>query len=466
MTFRVLKGDNVMKRKISLVTAMMIVVITVVNCFSLSAGALNFDTGVDLYSESVYMYNMDTGEVVVSIKASEQRVPASLTKIMTCVVVLDNFKNDLSVLETTKVSGGIEAFEEIWGTGASTADIQMNEEVTYIDLLHALMIPSACEAANILAVNVSGSLEAFVSRMNAKAAELGMENTHFSNAHGLFADNNYTTCEDMAKLCEYAIETYPLFSEIVSKPNYVMSPTEDHPDGTTIVNTNKMLHIGSDYYYSYATGIKTGYLDEAGRCLASTATQNGMTYMIVSMGAPAYDDDGNSVMYNCIDHVNLYKWAFSQLGYPDKPILSAESEITDIDVEYGDGKTTVNLRPAESYECLWPKDGIEKVTDIKKKITLKENVVAPVEEGDVLGQVELTYNGTTLAVIDLVATSSVERSVIKAETEVAKNFTQSNHFKIVIIVVVVVVALYLIVFVIIVKNRSSKNKKKRRKSIK
>ena len=466
-----------MKRKISVVTAMLIVVITVINCFGMSASALNFTTGVDLNSEAVYMYNMDTGEVVVSVRADEKRVPASLTKIMTCVVVLDNYKNDLSLLETTKVSAGITAFEELWGMGASTADIQMDEKVSYLDLLHALMIPSACEAANILAVNVSGSVDAFVERMNSKAKELGMENTHFSNAHGLFAEENYTTCADMAKLCEYAIKTYPLFSEIVSKPNYKMAATEQHPDGTTIVNTNKMLHAGSDYYYRYATGIKTGNLNEAGRCLASTATKDGMTYMIVSMGAPSTDEEGNSVMYNCIDHVNLYEWAFSQLEYPDKPILSAESEITDIEVKYGSEKTTVNLRPAESFECLWPKaqtiydsdseevraykQSIEKITDIKKKITLEENVVAPVKEGDVLGKVELTYNGISLAVIDLVATSSVERSVIKAETEVAKNFTQSGHFKIVIWIVVGVVAVYLVAFVVIVKSKNKKHKKRR-----
>lgn len=470
------------KKRISLLTAFTLIVITVVSCFSLSASALNFTTGVDLHSEAVYMYNMDTGDVVVSIRANEKRVPASLTKIMTCVIVLDYYKNDLSLLETTKVSAGVEAFEELWGTGCSTADIQMDEEVTYYDLLHALMIPSGCEAANIIAVNLAGSLEAFVNRMNDKARELGMRDTHFSNAHGLFAEENYTTCEDIAKLCEYAMEEYPLFSEIVSKPNYQMAATTEHPDGTTIVNTNKMLQIGSEYYYSYAMGIKTGNLNEAGRCLASVAEKDGMTYMIVSMGAPSQDEEGNSVMYNCIDHVNLYKWAFSQLEYPDPPILSADSELTDIEVAYGDVRTTVNLKPATSFECLWPKaqeiydsdseevkaykKSIEKVTDIKKKIVLDENVVAPVKKGDVLGYVELTYNGQTLAKIDLVATTSVERSVLKAETEVAKNFTQSKHFKIVVGVVIGVVVVYFAVFIIIIQVKKNKKKKKKRKAVK
>lgn len=456
------------KKSFSVVLAFLILTVTLVNYFGLSASALNFHTGVDLNSEAVYMYNMDTGDVVVSINASQQRVPASLTKIMTCVVVLDNYKNDLSLLETTKVSAGVEAFEELWGTGCSTADIQMDEKVTYIDLLHALMIPSACEAANILAVNVSGSIDAFVKRMNDKARELGMKNTHFSNAHGLFVDDNYTTCEDMAKLCEYAIKTYPLFNEIVSKPNYQMAPTDEHPNGTTIVNTNKMLQIGSEYYYSYASGIKTGSLNEAGRCLASTATKDGNTYMIVSMGAPMQDEDGNSRMYNCLDHINLYSWAFSQLEYPDPPILLKGSELTDIDVNYGK-ESTVNLCVARNFECLWPKENpndplVEKISDIKKKIVLNENVTAPVKEGDVLGYVELTYNGTTLDRIDLIAMKDVERSGVEAEKEVAKNFTQSSHFKIVIVVVISVVVLYFAVFLIIVYSRKNKKSKKKKRS--
>lgn len=468
------------KKRISVFVAFVILLVTVAGCFFTPASALNFKTGIDLYSESVYMYNMDTGEEVVSIRATEQRVPASLTKVMTCVIVLDTYKNDLSLLETKKVSAGVEAFEELWGTGCSLADIQMDEEVSYYDLLHALMIPSGCEAANIIAVNISGSIDAFVNRMNAKARELGMNDTHFSNAHGLFAEDNYTTCVDMAKLCEYAIETYPLFSEIVSKPNYTMSATTEHPDGTLIVNTNKMLHVGSEYYYPYATGIKTGNLNEAGRCLVSTATRDGVTYMIVSMGAPSKDADGNSTMYNCEDHVNLYTWAYSQLEYPDPPILSADSEITDIEVEYGDGRTKINLKPAKGFECLWPKQqeiyesdspetvsykkNIEKVSDIKKKIVLKEDVVAPVNKGDVLGYVELTYNGTTLAKIDLVATESVERSALKEKKDIAKSFWQSTHFKVVVGVVIALVVIYFVVFILIVKSKTSKKKKKRKKS--
>ncbi|NLZ47129.1 MAG: D-alanyl-D-alanine carboxypeptidase, partial [Clostridiales bacterium] len=454
-----------MKKISSVLLSIVLMAVTALTCFETTATAMNFETGLDLSSEAVYMMNIDTGEVVVSINESEKRVPASLTKIMTCVVVLEQVGEDVEALKSKTASGGIPVFEELWGTNCSTADIQMNEEVTYYDLLHALMIPSACEAANILAVDVAGSLPAFIDLMNTKASEIGMSNSNFSNTHGLFVDENYTTCEDMAKLCQYALEKYPIFAEIVSKPSFEMAPTSNHPDGTTIVNTNKMLQVGSDYYYRYAMGIKTGFLDEAGRCLASYATNNGSTYIIVSMGASSKDSEGNNVMYNCTDHVNLYKWAFSRLSM--QTILNGDSEITDIKVQFGDEKTTVNLKPAETIEVIWVdkltinesdsaevkayKESIQKISDIEQRITLAENVVAPIKINDVLGSVELVYNGKVIANVELISTQEVGRSTVKAQTQVAKSFFKSPSFKIVVIVIIAVVALYFTIVFLVMK---------------
>lgn len=459
-----------MKKRLSVFLAL-IITISTLTCFGTTASAMNFATDVDVDSESVYMVNLETNEVVLSINSSQKRVPASLTKIMTCVVVLDELKGDVEELKKAKASGGVSAFDELWGTNSSNAGILMYEELSYYDLLHALMIPSACEAANILAIDVAGSIQSFVTLMNAKAAEIGMKNSNFSNAHGLFVEENYTTCEDMAKLCEYALEKYPIFAEIVSKPTYKMAATDEHPEGSTIYNTNKLLQVGSDYYYSYALGIKTGFLDEAGRCLASYATNEGVTYLTVSMGATPYDSEGNTVMTNCTDHKELYKWAFSQLSV--QKILDGDSEITDIKVGYGDKKTTVNLKPAKTIEMTWPaelkinegdsakvkayKESIEKISDIKHKIVLKENVVAPVSVGDVLGTVELTYKGTVIGNVDLISTQDVGRSTIKAETQVAKSFFQSPTFKVVVVVVVAVIALYVFIFILIIKKRNEKN---------
>nr|MDE6149734.1 serine hydrolase [Ruminococcus sp.] len=403
-----------MKLKRNLSTFILILTIFVMNS-TIAVSAFEFTpySGTDengegiplkFYSESVYMMNLDTGETLVNIDGEKARVPASLTKIMTAVVLLDQFKNTPEKLKTTYVSCGSEAFDELYGTGASTADIQPNEKVNYYDLLAALLIPSSCEAANIIAINVGGSIKKFCDMMNAKAEELGLTETHFSNAHGLFANKNYTSCKDISTLCKYALDNYPEFKEIVSMAEYQMEATDYHSEGTVITNTNYMLSSASDYYYASVKGIKTGTLDEAGRCLASYATYDGYNYLIVSMGAPVNkrDEDvkigqnnpdsvfaDDVVYYNLLDHISLYKWAFNSLVMTD--FINTSSEVQEASVEFGKGTDYVTLKPSEGYSQLWPID-ISK-DDVKREITVSKNIVAPIEKGDVLGKMTLEYNG-------------------------------------------------------------------------
>ena len=445
------------KRLISAVSAAVMAVTLAVSFVpkaQLEAEALSFDNELEIYSDSVYMISLDTGDVVYSKNADKQRVPASLTKIMTCLLVLEANNGDKETLLAKSANGGYYAFNELDGTGCSNADIKRGETVNYYDLLCALMVPSACEAANILAIDMCGSIEAFVEKMNLKAAEIGMKNTHYSNAHGLFAENNYTTCEDIALLCKYVIDRYDIFMEICDQAEYDMPATPDHPEGTHLITSNKLLMEGSEYYYRFAHGIKTGYLDAAGRCLASTASRNGYNYLIVSMGAPAVDAEGNDVMYNCIDHQTLYEWAFNTLEYTT--ILDSASEMGEVPVEYGKNADHVNVKPSMSYSQLWPTD-VSK-TQIKQKITLNQSVVAPVITGQVLGSVELTYDGQTIAKIDLIATSAVERDEIKSDVKVAASFKDSVAMKIAIIVAVGAVLVYVLIFAAIIAFRRNRKR--------
>ncbi len=393
-------------------------------CVNVSAD-ISFTPDFDVYSEAALLINLDTGDVMYSKNADKQLVPASLTKIMTAVLLLEQFQNDISALSTTKVSGGYECFDELYLQGASTADIQVYEEVSYKDLLYALILRSACEAANIIAVNIGGSLGGFAEMMNIKAAQLGMDNTHFTNAHGLFWENHYTTASDLAKLTRYAM-SLPLFMEVAGTEKYELAATNKHSKPRTISHTNLMMSKtnGGSYYYEYVRGIKTGTLDEAGRCLITTAQKDGYQYLLVTLGAPQYDEDGNSVMYNFIDHKNIYEWAFNTFEYTT--IISKTEEIAEVPVEYGDGVDYVIVRPKDEYSRIWSKrvaaDSVHRVVD------LKENVIAPVKQGDVLGTLELQYGGETLAVVDLVATADVARSEQKEMIAVAQSFIGSDDF--------------------------------------
>ena len=465
---------NFKKKMISFVTVFFVFVTslsTVASAFQYTPTAGIDENGkpipLELYSESVYMINLETGEELVSIDSERARVPASLTKVMTAVVLLEEFEDNFEEMKTTYVSAGSEVFDELYGTGASTADIRPHEKVSYYDLLAALLIPSACEAANIIAINIAGSINEFCDMMNEKAEELKMKDTHFSNAHGLFANKNYTSCKDMAVLCQYALDNFPYFREIVSMSSYEMEATNYHSSGSVLANTNFMLRSTSKYYYSYAKGIKTGTLDSAGRCLASYATYDGVTYLIVSMGAPMqkqekdYEkgaENPNSVFaddvvyYNIVDHINLYEWAFDTLVTTD--FVNTSSEVAEAEVEFGKNANYVTLKPAEGYSRLWPNN--VSVEEVKQVITVADNVVAPIEEGDTLGKLELVYNGEVLTAIDLVATSDVEQATFKAKLLIAASFFKSVEFFIALAIILAIIIIYSIIYAVKVQKKYMK----------
>lgn len=414
-----------MRRFSKIIAAVSAAVILAIHlCTAVSAAGLSFVPDFDVYSKAAYLLNLDTGEVVYQKNADEQYTPASLTKIMTAVLVLEQFSDDISALSTTYVSGDYRCFDELYMTGCSTADIQPGERVSYKDLLYALMLRSACEAANIIAINMGGSLSGFADMMNLKAAQLGMENTHFTNSHGLFWENHYSSAHDMAILTEYAM-SLPMFAEIACAPTYTMEETSYHKE-RLISHTVTMMSKanGGDYYYEYVKGIKTGTLDEAGRCLVTTAYKDGYSYLLVTLGAPQKDENGNNVMYNFIDAKNIYQWAFKNLEYTG--VISVTEEIAEVPVEYGDGTDYVIVRPSEEYSRIWNKN--VPIDSVYRVIDLKKNVVAPVKKGDVMGTIQLQYGGQTLTTIDLVATSDVGRSEEKEFMAVAQSFIGSPDF--------------------------------------
>ncbi len=399
--------------------------VSVIAAVPVSAITFSPPSDTVIYSEAAYLVNLDTNEVVYEKNADKQLVPASLTKIMTAIILLEEYKDNIAALSTTYVSGTSACFDELYMTGASTADIRIGEKVSYKDLLYAMMLRSACEAANIIAYNIGGSLENFAQMMNDKAAELGCTNTHFTNAHGLFWENHYTTAHDMAIITEYAM-TLPMFTEIACTPEYTMEATSYHPEPRTIDHTNYMMSRtnGGDYYYEYVKGIKTGTLDEAGRCLASLAYKDGYSYLLITMNAPQQDENGNNVFYNFIDAKTIYEWAFNNLEYTDI-VLTAE-EKAEVPVQYGEEQDFVIVRPAQSLSMIWNKS--IPLSSIHQEITLDENIVAPVNQGDKLGTLTLSYGGETLAVIDLVSTSSLSRSESEELMTVAKSFIGSSEF--------------------------------------
>lgn len=414
--------------------------------------AVNFAPPFEITSEAAYLVNLDTDTVVYQKNSDKLMSPASLTKVMTAILVLENIDD----IENTVVSAPSTAFDELYLSNASTADFRINEELSYSDLLYGLLLQSACEAANIISYNLGGSnMTTFIDMMNQKAAELGATSTNFTNAHGLYDDLQRSTAHDMAIIAEYAMNM-PKFMEIASTVSYELKATNKHASSRTITHTNFMLNPQSNYYYKYALGIKTGTLDEAGRCLISKASKDGYNYLLVTLNAPLYDDTGAKVFYNFIDTKNIYEWAFSTFEFTN--LLKSDEEIDEVKVEYGDKADYVLVKPENEYSTLWATN--VDISTIQRIISVESSVMAPVNKGDKLGTMELKLNGQTITKVNLVAIKSIERSKWEYRIAIAKKFPSSLMFKKAIYISMGLLVIYTFLFILINTKKTKKNKRK------
>ncbi len=220
------------------------------------------------------------GVVLGEENADESIYPASLTKMMTVLLAAENF-DDLDASVTLDE----ELFSPLWAANASLAGFEPGEVVTVRDLLYGAMLPSGAECCAAIAQALDGSEVAFADRMNRRARELGMENTHFVNATGLQDSDHRSTVRDLALLLDAALDN-PTFREVFTAPRYSTSPTNLHPDGITVYSSALSLFQDADLGRMTLLGGKTGFTDEAGLCLATLAEADGAEYILVTAGAP------------------------------------------------------------------------------------------------------------------------------------------------------------------------------------
>ena len=440
-----------------------------------------FAPNFELNSEGVYMINLDTDIVVVSKNPDKKLYPASTTKIMTCLVALENVKDFDAFVEIpydcyNEFSEGNPNFSDV-----SAADIQIHQSnVTYMDCLYALMVSSACEAANIIAYNVGGgNRETFVTMMNDTAKKIGCKNTHFSNAHGLFEEENYTTAYDLAMITKYAIENYPSFMKICGSTSYEMPPNSRNPDGYTQYTTNKFMVPSSDYYYEGVTGVKTGSIDyyyyktgetwntyekKAGsRALVTTATKNGYTYLTVTLGAPYFNEDGTlpEKQLSFVDHKNLYDWAFEDFEYT--LVVSKGQQIMETEIDKGKDADRVGIISTEDYYTLFPKSlDISSIQMIRPIVPTLE---APVEKDYPVGNLELVFGGETLAKLKLVTEDSVELDMTAYYKEKISDMLGSTQFKAILITLGALIVVYVAANIMYKQHRRKVTEANRRRKI-
>ena len=368
--------------------------VVILNMFS-ATNALALGTPPQVVSEGAILIDMATGRVLFEQNADKRLYPASTTKIMTAVLALENLQLD---------SVAVASYDAVMSipVGGSNMGILEGEQITIKELLYGALVASANEACNVIAEYMSGDVDSFVAQMNEKAVQIGMTGTKFLNPHGLHSPEHYTTTRDMAILARYAMQN-ETFREIVSTPQYIMEPTNKYNEQRILTTTNHLISLIQtySYYYPKATGIKTGYTRQAGNCLVSSASKGGTNFIAVTLNAEPQAD----AIYSFIDSKALFEYGFSNY---ETHILAKPGEIiAEARVKEGRGTKFAKLEVKSDVEGLLPKGA--DISKVEKKVTLNENITAPIKAGDVLGRITYTYDGYELGSGELVSNADIKR---------------------------------------------------------
>ena len=352
--------------------------------------------------KAALLYELDTETMVYSYNADAKLYPASVTKVMTCLVALEMCE-DLN--EVVTVSEEIAAAIDPTGSGI---DLVAGEEMKMIDLFYALMVESANDAASVIADHVAGSEDAFIRKMNQKAEQLGCEMTHFNNVHGLHDEEHYTCARDLAKIMIAALEN-ETFCELYSATSYTIAATNKSEE-RKMYTTNYLISKATtqDYYDDRVIGGKTGFTTPAGRCLVTVAEDNGMRFLCVVLGAEIkYGEDGWTVLtYGNFEQTEgLLDFGFD--NYMPTQVLSSNQTLGQFDVE--NGSSAVQGMVREETDTVLP--ALSDMSSVRYEYVLDgETLTAPIREGQPIGVVRVWYQTKCLAQQELYAAVSVEKT--------------------------------------------------------
>lgn len=358
------------------------------NCFSFASTDAHVDAPVALLIDS------NSGKVLYEKNAYEKMYPASTTKMMTAILALENC--ELSDIATV-------SYDAIFTVpvGYSNANLQLGEELTVEQLLYVLLIPSANDAANVLAEHISGSVESFATMMNTKAVEIGCKNTHFVNANGVHDENHYSTAYDLALIGQYAMKN-ETFRKIVSTSRYTLPVTNKYDKEDRIFNTtNFLVNSKSRQYYEYATGIKTGYTVAAKNCIVAGAEKNDFNLICVILGA-----DNNTSANKFKDCISLFNYGFDNYTY--KKLYNAGDVFKVINPKNASNDTkSLNVLLENDVNVLVNKSDFNK--NFSPELELNETMSAPISKGDVIGKISYTINDIKYTT-NLIAGQDIESS--------------------------------------------------------
>ena len=401
---------------------------------------------LDLFCTHAVLLDANHNEILYDMKANERAYPASITKVMTALLVMEALEEG-SLTPGTVVTVSQAAVENIPSEYVK-GGFKAGETISVEDLLYCMMLESDCDASNILAEAVDGTVEDFVAHMNRRAGELGCKGTHFTNTYGLHNENHYSTAYDISLWMKAALE-YDLFRTVVQTASYKVPPTNLSGE-RFFYNKNGLISnlYYSGYYYDKCIGGKTGTTDDAGRCLAAAAEDGDTLLISVVLGSGPMPVPGEEDLKQgqFRESRRLLEYGFNNFH---RVTITKDSEpVTTVKVTMSRQADEVNLKPQGSITRTLPKS--MDLDDIEYRITrFADEVEAPVEAGQVMGTMTLFCDGEVYGTLDLVAVTSVERSDLLYKKQQFFAFFQSTSVKLAIsaiVIVILIIALRLLVF--------------------
>ena len=359
------------KRIKKIIISMIFIAIIMTNCiFVYATNDLNVDAKASLIIEE------NSGKVIHEENSNIQNYPASVTKILTAILTLENCElTDTVTVSKTAISN--------IPSGYVIAPLFVGEQMSVEDLLYALMLKSANDAAYVLAEHVGGSVEGFSEMMNKKAEELGCKNTHFVNPNGIHNSNHYTTAYDMYLIARYAMKNEE-FVKIVSTYQHALSATNKYSKNDRIMkNTNAFVNPSSRYYDENVKGIKTGTTLQAGNCLITSTSKNGFDVITVILGARTSESKFSETK-------KMMNYTFD--NYEFTQIHKKGDVIKNIEVEKATKETkSLNLVISDDIKAI---NNIKiKAEEIEPEISLNDEIIAPISKGQELGTIKYTVDG-------------------------------------------------------------------------
>lgn len=365
------------------------------------AYSVNANNVPNIQSPSALLMDLNSGKILYEKNINEKMYPASLTKVMTAILALENCEMN------EKATVSYNAVMSI-SSGYVTANLQVGEEVTVEQLLYVLMVGSANDSAVVLAEHISGSVEEFAILMNKKAKEIGCKSTNFSNPYGAHDENHYSSAYDLALIAKYAMQN-ETFRTLVSTTSYKLPKTNKYDkEDRFFTTTNALLIVNNttradNYYYKYATGIKTGFTTPAKNCLIASANKGNLELLTVVLGA-GQNDDGLSNRY--LDTINLFEYGYD--NYVLREIVKSKGVIQTVNIKNAT-KDTKKLDAVVENDISVLIKAEDKNNALLPEVYINDNLKAPINTGDVIGSVTYTVEGIEYTE-NLVANNDVKKS--------------------------------------------------------